>query len=142
MSQRKQRHRARCLAMQALYQWYYNHGSAHELIADLLAEQGAKKLDQEYFTILVEGTLNRVDQIDTLLAPLLDRQLTELNPVELAILRISSYEMLERIDIPYRVVINEGVELAKKFGSEQGHKYINAILDQLKKQCRKIEIKD
>lgn len=139
-SQQKQRHRARRLAMQALYQWNYNHTPTKELISMMLEEQGAIKLDREYFEALVKGVINDIDRVDAALQPLLDRELTALNPVELAILRVSSYEMLDKIKIPYRVVINEGVELAKEFGSEQGYKYVNAVLDKLAKQCRTSEI--
>lgn len=140
-STQKQRHRARRLAMQALYQWHYNHTPANELTAAMLEEQGATKLDRDYFDVLVQGAIQAIDQLDLSLQPLLDRKITELNPVELAILRVSAFEMLHQIEIPYRVVINEGVELAKEFGAEQGHKYVNAILDKLAQQCRTAEIK-
>ena len=139
-SQQKQRHRARRLAMQALYQWNYNHTPVNELIPMMLEEQGATKLDRTYFEIVAKGAIEKVDCIDAALQPLLDRELSELNPVELAILRLSAYEMLDKIEIPYRVVINEGVQLAKEFGSEQGHKYVNAVLDKLAQRCRSSEM--
>lgn len=138
---KKQRHCARRLAMQALYQWHYNHTESNELISAMLEEQADLPVDRSYFEILVEGAIKDVDAIDVAITPMLDRQLNELNPVELAILRVSAYEMLYRIDVPYRVVINEGVELAKEFGSEQGHKYINAVLDKLAHLHRVDEIK-
>lgn len=138
---KKQRHCARRLAMQALYQWHFNHTDTNELISTMLEEEHDFPVDQSYFETLVQGAINDVDTIDVAITPMLDRQLNELNPVELAILRVSAYEMLHRIDVPYRVVINEGVELAKEFGSEQGHKYINAVLDKLARLHRVNEIK-
>jgi len=141
VSQRKQRRPARRLAMQALYQWHYNHTESDELITVMLEEQDDIQLDQSYFEILVDGVIKDISAIDVALQPSLDRQLVELNPVELAILRVAAFEMLHRIDIPYRVVINEWVELAKEFGSEQGYKYINAVLDKLAHTHRSSEIK-
>ena len=138
--QRKERHRARRLAMQALYQWHYNHMPVNELLLMMIEEQNKVKLDREYFDVLVRGTIKDVNHLDSVLQPLLDRDLSALNPVELAILRISAYEMINKIEIPYRVVINESVELAKEFGAEQGHKYVNAVMDKLADQYRSSEI--
>lgn len=140
-SQQKQRHRARKLAMQALYQWNYNHTPVNELIPMMLEEQGETKIDRDYYEALVKGAVKDVDRIDAALQLFLDRELAELNPVELAILRVSGYEMLDKIEVPYRVVINEGVELAKNFGSQDGHKYVNAVLDKLAHQYRTTETK-
>lgn len=140
-SRQKQRHRARRLAMQALYQWNYNHISVEEIIINMLEEQNVAKFDREYFHILVNGTVKNVEEINAALEPLLDRKLSELNPVELAILRVSAFEMIHQISTPYRVVINEGVELAKEFGAQEGHKYVNAVLDKLAHQHRVAEIK-
>jgi len=127
----KKRHQARAAAMQALYQWQYTQHSEAELIQHCLAEGEPDQLDVEYFKILVEGTVNHIDEIDTAIKPTLDRDIHNLNPVELAILRVSTYELAHQPDVPYRVVINEALELAKTFGADQGHKYVNAILDKL-----------
>ncbi|MCB1827530.1 MAG: transcription antitermination factor NusB [Coxiellaceae bacterium] len=139
-SQQKLRHRARRLAMQALYQWSYNNEPVKELLETMLeTQQPETKLDREYFNVLVIGAIKNHQRIDDALKPFLDRELSELNPVELAILRVSAFEMLDKIEIPYRVVINEGVELTKEFGADQGHKYVNAVLDKLAQQYRSIE---
>lgn len=136
-----ERHRARRLAMQGLYQWYYDHTEVHELSKMMLEEKGETKIDRDYFHGLLQGTINHIQEIDAALLPLLDRTLKELNPVELAILRVMGFELLYKPEIPYRVVINEGVELAKAFGSDQGHKFVNAVLDKLARHCRVVEIK-
>lgn len=140
ISQRKQRHRARRLAMQALYQWHYNHMSSSDLIPAMLDGLAQTQFDKEYFQSLVVGTIDHIETIDTAMKPALDRDLTELNPVELAILRISMFELMHKIEVPYRVVINEGVELAKEFGSEAGHKFVNAVLDKLAAEYRQLEM--
>jgi len=98
-------------------------------------------LDLAYFQSLVKGTLNNIHEIDADITPTLDRDIKDLNPVELAILRISTYELAHQPDVPYRVVINEALELAKSFGAEQGHKYVNAVLDKLAIQLRPSEIR-
>jgi len=140
-SKQKQRHNARKAAMQALYQWQFTSHSATELIQQYLEDNVSNVLDLAYFQSLVKGTLNSIHEIDADITPTLDRDIKDLNPVELAILRISTYELAHQPDVPYRVVINEALELAKSFGSDQGHKYVNAVLDKLAIQLRPSEIR-
>jgi len=141
LSKQKLRHNARQAAMQALYQWQFNAPPIEELIQNVLNEKVSDQIDLEYFKLLVMGAVNTVTEIDAVISPALDRDIKDLNPVELAILRVSSYELLERPDVPYKVVINEGVELAKIFGADQSHKYINAVLDKLALKHRETETK-
>ncbi len=133
------RRKARELAVQAIYQWQLNPMLVPELIQQFCETNTMQKVDFPHFSELVSAAVERTPELDAMLTPLLDRKLTELDPVELAILRLSSFEMKHRIDIPYRVVINEGVELAKKYGSTDGHKYVNSILDKLATQLREVE---
>lgn len=140
-SKQNLRHNARQAAMQALYQWQFNAPPIEELIQNVLNERASDQLDLKYFKLLVMGIVNAVTEIDTAISPALDRDIKDLNPVELAILRVSTYELLECPDVPYKVVINEGVELAKIFGATQSHKYINAVLDKLSLKFRETEAK-
>ncbi|MDB5981051.1 MAG: nusB, partial [Pseudomonas sp.] len=98
-------------------------------------------VDGAYFRELLHGVPTNKTEIDTALAPCLDITIEELDPVELAILRLSTYELLKRIDVPYRVVINEGIELAKVYGSTDGHKFVNGVLDKLAPRLREVEVK-
>lgn len=133
------RRRARELAMQAIYQWQLNHTTVPELIQQYVETNNMQKIDFEHFKSLVTAAVDQTPELDALIKPVLDRDIDDLDPVELAILRLSAFEMKHQIDIPYRVVINEGVELAKKFGASDGHKYVNGILDKLAKELRSIE---
>ncbi len=99
------------------------------------------KTDIDYFKELLQGIPAHCVNLDQHLQPLLDRPADELDPIELAILRIGAYELMQRPDIPYRVAINEGVELAKAFGAADGHKYVNGVLDKLARQLRSKEMK-
>jgi N utilization substance protein B len=105
-----------------------------------LLEQDMKNVDLKYFKELLHKVPEHVHELDDHIAPLLDRPFQELDPVECAIMRLGAYELRFRLDIPYRVVINEGVELTKIFGAEDGHKYVNSILDRVAKKLRTIEI--
>lgn len=130
------RRRARELAMQAIYQWQLNQMVVEELIQQFVETNNMQKVDFNHFKELVTAAVNHTPELDILIKPLLDRDIDDLDPIELAILRLSAYEMKGQLDIPYRVVINEGVELAKKFGATDGHKYVNGILDKLAKELR------
>ena len=134
------RRKARRFAMQGLYQWQMTGTSIKEIEEQFLDENDMKKVDMEYFRALLEGVVKQTDLLEEAIAPLLDRKVAELDPVTLAILRISGFELKDRIDIPYRIVINEGIELAKDFGSEDSHRYVNGILDKLAKQLRSTEV--
>lgn len=133
------RHRARELALQALYQWIFSQNAILDIETTLLSTQNTKKLDVEYFRHLFEGVIKHIDLLDEQIVPYLDRKLRDLNPVELSILRMGMYELNYCLDVPSVVVINEAVELAKKFGAQDGHKYVNGVLDKAAKNLRKIE---
>ncbi|RJQ47537.1 MAG: transcription antitermination factor NusB [Gammaproteobacteria bacterium] len=134
------RSRARQLALQALYQWHVTRQDSAEISAQFAAEQDLRQAEVEYFQELLKNIALHHAELDALYAPLLDRPLDEVDPVECAILRIGAYELQHRPDIPYRVVINEALELAKLFGSAHSHKYINGILDKLARQLRAAEL--
>jgi N utilization substance protein B len=131
---------ARRLAMQAIYQWQLTGLDPAAIDAQFQADQDMSKADLGYFQELVQQVPARVQDIDAAINPFLDRPLPQVDPVELAILRIAAYELLQRLDVPYRVVINEAVELAKKFGAEQGHRFINGVLDKAARKLRPQEI--
>jgi len=130
---------SRKLAMQALYQWQLAGQSATELQTQFAAEEGYGDADEEYFAGLVGGVTASVVALDAQLQPLIDRPLAQLDPVERAVLWIGLFELLHRPDVPYRVVINEGVELAKRFGATDGHKFVNAVLDRAARDLRPAE---
>jgi N utilization substance protein B len=135
--------KARRSAVQALYQWHMTKIPMTDVIAEFEDEQARiKKVDIDYFRELLQGTAKRSDELDEQLAPLLDRKPNELDPVERAVLHIGLYELLTHEELPWRVVINESVELAKMFGAEQSHKFINGVLDKAAHQIRIKEIAD
>lgn len=131
--------RARKLAMQSLYQWHMSGSELSEIDAQCRAFNDMDKVDIDYFCGLLYGTVKEIVQLDAAFAPCLDRLVSELNPIELTILRLSTYEMMHCPEIPYRVVLDEAVTLAKAFGSQDGHRYVNGVLHNLAKQCRVIE---
>lgn len=136
----RQRSKARSLAVQAIYQWQMAGQPVNEIVAQFLAEHAGKKLDSEYFQMLVSGITSSLGRIDEGLSEFLDRDIERVDPVERAILRLAGYELLEHPEIPYRVVINEAVELAKVFGAEKGHRYINGVLDKAARKLRPLEM--
>ena len=121
---------ARRLALQALYRWQLNACLWQDLMSEFHAEVEARHADQQYFETLVRGVCDAHEQLDASLAPLLDRKPTELDPIEHALLLIGGYELQHRPEVPYRVVISEAVGLARRFGATDGHKFVNAVLDQ------------
>ena len=126
--------------MQALYQWHMAGASLAQIEAEFRGEYDFAHVDLEYFQALLHGVPACVDELEEVLAPLLDRKLGALDPIERTLLRMGTYELKERIDVPYKVVINEAVALTKKFGATDGHKYINGVLDKVARQLRKVEI--
>jgi N utilization substance protein B len=140
-SKSAKRREARKLATQALYQWHMAGHSLNEVEAQFRVDNDFSTVDGAYFSELLRGVPTNKSEIDTALAPCLDITIGELDPVELAILRLSTYELLKRIDVPYRVVINEGIELAKVYGSTDGHKFVNGVLDKLAPRLRAVEVK-
>lgn len=133
------RTRARRLAMQALYQWDMSGNNLSEIEVQFLEDEDFSKADKDYFHELLHQVPARLDEVEAAFTPYLDRPLKELDPVERALLRLASYELLVRVDIPYKVVINESVNLTKKFGAEQAYKYINGVLDKTAQTLRKVE---
>jgi len=134
------RKRARRLALQALYQWDIGGQSIADITAQFLASDELGKADVEYFRELLTEISDRTGELDEQIAPLLERPIAEVDPIERAILRLGAYELGQRLDVPYRVVINEGVELAKTFGAEQGHRFVNGVLDKLAVRLRAVEV--
>lgn len=134
------RRKARHYAMQALYQWSMANGSPSEIEAQFRSDYDFDRVDTEYFQSLLHGVIADADALDALFSPQLDRKLSELDPVERALLRMGSFELRDRLDVPYRVVINEAVSLAKKFGASESYKYVNGVLDHLARQLRDPEV--
>jgi N utilization substance protein B len=125
--------------MQALYQWQLTGQSAAELRNQYAEEEGFGDADGDYFRELLAGVTEGAAELDGQLGGLIDRPVAQLDPVERAVLLIGLYELAQRLDVPYRVVINEGVELAKRFGATEGHKFVNAVLDRAARQLRAAE---
>ncbi len=134
------RHKARHYAMQGLYQWQMAGSAINDIEAEFNADYDMSKVDVAYFKDLLHGVPANLSELEGLYEPLLDRKLSSLDQVETALLRMGTYELLKRIDVPYKVVINESVGLAKKFGAAESHKYINGILDKIAQQLRAAEI--
>ncbi len=135
------RRKARQLLVQALYQWQLSEADLGSIEAEFFTDQAMGKVDTDYFRELLHGIPAHVTELDRRLTPHLDRGLGELDPVSLAVLRIGAYELLHRIDIPYRVTLNEAVNLARTFGPSEAHKYINGVLDKLAADCRQVEMR-
>lgn len=125
------RRKARALALQVIFEWQFEASAILDIEARYLADLNPKKVDADYFNDLVRGTVRNISAIDAVIIPYLDREFTQLNQVERAILRLAVYELKYRLDVPYKVVINEALELAKVFGSIEGYKYINGVLDKI-----------
>jgi len=133
------RRKARRYTLQALYQWQLAGAALNDIEAQFLADNDMKKVDRAYFHALLHGVPAQVSGLDEALRPFLDRRVEELSQVEKAILRMGAFELKERIDVPYRVVINEAIELAKTFGAEDSFKYVNGVLDKLARRLRSAE---
>ena len=135
------RRRARELAMQGVYQWLIARAERGAIEAQLREMDGFDKADRAHFDALLHGCLAEADALDKRLAPHLDRPLAQVSPVEHAVLLIGSYELAHCLDVPYRVAINEAVELAKTFGGTDGHRFVNGVLDQAAAVLRPAEAK-
>ena len=153
-SRSAQRSAARQLTLQALYQWQVSGNEMHQVEAHIRAAlpddsleaheditEVLKMADLAYFHEMAQAIPRQKADLDAGFSPLLDRRTEELDPIELAILRLGSYELTHRLDVPYRVVINEGIEMAKKFGGTEGHKFVNSLLDKLGHRLRLAEIR-
>jgi N utilization substance protein B len=137
---RTPRHRAREFALQGLYQWLMNQEDAGAIDAHIRNAHGFDKADAEHFDLLLHGTIRDVDNLRIEIVPLIDRAIDQLSPIEHAALLIGAFELKHHIEIPYKVVINEAVELTKSFGGIDGHKYVNGVLDKLATSLRATEV--
>ena len=137
---RTPRHRAREFALQGLYQWLLNNEDAGAIQANIREAHGFNKADAEHFNALLYGTIKDAAVLRAGLAPLIDRPIAQLSPVEHAALLIGAFELQNHVEIPYKVVINEAVELTKSFGGIDGHKYVNGVLDKFAAKARDAEI--
>jgi N utilization substance protein B len=133
------RSRARRRALQALYAWQLSGNRIDQVIEQFRQEQDMQIADLAYFEDIVRGVERSHAELDAAIAPFLDREIGRVDPIELSVLRIAAWELRERIDVPYRVVINEAVETTKRFGAEHGHTYVNGVLDKLAAQWRGAE---
>jgi N utilization substance protein B len=133
------RHRARELAIQGIYQWRVTGGEVATIEKQIQNEKNIGRFDKELFSKLLCGSLAKHVDIEALVVPYLDRPLDELSPVEYAVLLLGAFELSQNIEVPYKVVINEAVELAKTFGGADGHKFVNGVLDKLAPELRTIE---
>jgi len=132
---------ARERALQALYQWELSGAEASSVRAEIVDRQEMSLVDQDYFVKLFDTIALDPDAIDKHLIPALDRPVEELDPIERCVLRISTCEFVHHLEIPARVVINEAIEITKRFGADQGHKYVNGVLDKLAIALRSAEMK-
>lgn len=131
--------KARRFALQGLYEWQMTNNPVHDIEARTRAENAMHKVDIAYYHELLSKVIANVDALDELLIPALDREISALDGVELATLRLGTFELRDRQEVPYRVVIDEAIELAKHFGATDSHKYVNGVLDRLAKTLRQAE---
>jgi len=137
---RSPRHRAREFALQGLYQWLMSQEDAGAIDAHIRNAHGFDKADAEHFDLLLHGTIRDVHNLRSEIVPLIDRKIDQLSPIEHSALLIGAFELKHHIEIPYKVVINEAVELTKSFGGIDGHKYVNGVLDKLASSLRAAEV--
>lgn len=134
------RRKARHYGLQALYQWHMTGHPVSEIEVQFLSDYDFSAVDIEYFHDIIHHVPANLQELQEAFIPFLDRPFDDLDPIELSLLRLGSYELVKRIDIPYKVAINEAVALAKKFGATDGHKFINGVLDKLAQQVRTAEV--
>lgn len=132
--------RARKLAMQSLYQWLMADAALSEIEAQFCAANNMDRVDVAYYHRLLYGVPQNLTDIEAAITPFLDRPIDGLNPIELTILRLCTYELFHCMEIPYRVILDESVSLAKTYGSQDGHRYVNGVLHNMAQTVRKIEI--
>ena len=135
-----QRRKARHFGLQALYQWTLSGAALSDIEAEFRVDNDFRHTDGDYFSAVLRGVTSDVDALEALFAPALDRSLDDLDPIERNLLRLGTYELRDRIDVPYKVVINEAVSLAKKFGATESHRYINGVLDKVARELRQVEL--
>ena len=135
-----QRRKARHYGLQALYQWTLSGASPSDIEAEFRVDNDFRHTDGEYFSAVLRGVVYDVEALESLFEPALDRTLDELDPIERNLLRLGTFELRDRIDVPYKVVISEAVALAKKFGATDSHRYINGVLDTVARELRHVEL--
>jgi len=135
------RSRARRRALQALYAWQVSGSGMNAVIQQFQHEQDMEVADLDYFEDLLHGVEKNLAAIDESLKPYVDREIEQIDPIERAALRMAAYELKYRPDVPYRVIINEAIEVTKRFGADHGHSYVNGVLDKLAMQLRAVEKK-
>ncbi len=131
---------ARRMTVQAVYHWLVNETTPEKLQKQFRDDPGLGRADGEYFNELLNGTVREMAALDLQITPLLDRPLAQLDPVEHAVLLVAAFEISHKPDVPWRVVVNEAVNLAKMFGAEEGYKFVNGVLDKLARQQRTDEV--
>ncbi len=134
------RSRARRRALQAIYAWQLSGQNIAQVIAQFRTEQDMEIADLEYFEDLLRGVDGNLAKIDEELRRFVDRDIAQIDPIERGVLRLAAYELLFRIDVPYRVVLNEAIETTKRFGADHGHSYVNGVLDRAAAQWRELEV--
>lgn len=139
-SEKSSRTRAREFAVQALYQYLVGRNDAGDVDTFTRDLSGFHKADSAHYDALLHGCIAEAEALDTVISPLLDRPLAEISPIERSVLWIGTYEFKHCLDVPWRVVINECIELAKSFGGTDGHKYVNGVLNQLAGELRALEV--
>lgn len=139
-SNTEKRRNARNFALQALYQWQLARQPVNEIDAQFRVDNDMSDTDVALFSMLLSGVIDSRRELDEAFGFYLDRAVDDLDPVELSVLRIGSFELIHRIEVPYKVVINESVELAKRFGATESHKYVNGVLDKLAVKTRAAEV--
>ncbi len=134
------RRRARRLLLQALYQWQVSGADAAEIERQFLEDHNFKRIDRGFFHDVLRGVIAEQARLDALIAPYLDRQIDALDQVERVLLRLGAYELHARPEVPFKVAIHEAVALARDFGAEDSHKYINGVLDKIARSERPLEV--
>jgi len=136
----KARGKSRRLAMQAIYQWQMTGDSIADIKQQFFDENNVTQFDAGFFSELVSGVASSISELDPLLEKYMTRSAESVDPVERAIIRLAAYEFINRLDVPYRVVLNEAVNITKEFCSENSHTFVNAVLDKVAKEIRSIEL--
>lgn len=132
---------ARQVALQALYQWQMTGQNLQEICQQFESDPKTPKYHKGYFELLLNGVVDQLGELDDAISEFTTRGLEKIDPIEKAVLRLGAYELLFKPEVPYRVAINESINLAKEFGSEKSHAYVNSILDKLAQKSRAVEIK-
>lgn len=130
------RRKARGLAVQAIYSWQLSQNQIADIEQQMLLDNDVSKVDVEYFKELISGVASHYKELDQVLSPYTERPFDEIDHIEKAIIRITAFELKYRIDVPYKVAINEGIELAKRFGADDSHRFVNGVLDKAVKDLR------